>query len=140
MSVCACCQGTRAFHSVYSRQGAWAVGCPHCAGCGFEPAQRAVHPSMLLRNVRSGKIWAVYAWYPADNNWGIHRMKPAKRGSPYVWQILHRTTEQLLDEKQWVLAGYGDAWDHEKMESDPLRPVARIPGPSAGCGAAPARP
>jgi hypothetical protein len=47
-------------------------------------------------------------------------MVPSRRGGHYVWQIIHRTADDLLDEHRWTHVGFGDAWDHALMESDAL--------------------
>jgi hypothetical protein len=118
---CICCDGTG-----YSRgQITYAhVGiCPRCNKSGIEPDHPTVHNGLTLRNVRSGKVWVVYGSYPNDE-WGIHRMKSSRRGGHYVWQIIVRPARQLLDDRRWRPIGFGDAWDHTLMESDPLREAA----------------
>jgi hypothetical protein len=117
VSACALCGGTGRAVNTY-----W-VGdrCGRCQRTGEEPAGPLIHPGLLLRNVRSGKVWAVYSIYPSLT-WGIHRMIPTRKPGRryYTWQIILRPEEELLDPKRWVPIGFGDAWDHEKMESDPL--------------------
>lgn len=117
--ACRFCDGKRHVSTAYDRHDAL---CPRCRGLGAEPDAAHIHTSLLLRNVRSGKVWAVYTQY--EHDWGIHRMKPNRSRTYYVWQILHRDEADLLDERLWTAAGFGDAWDHAAMESDPLRPKA----------------
>lgn len=52
-------------------------------------------------------------------------MKVARTGEDYVWQILIRPESELLDTSRWATAGFGDAWDHAKMETDPLAAAKR---------------
>lgn len=115
---CPCCKGEGGVSTAYDRQGVFFVSCPRCNGALVDPGPR-IHSSLLLRNVRSGKAWAVYGDYPPDE-WGLHRMKPARCRRYYVWQIIIRPEHELLDGRRWTVAGYGDAWEHDKMESDPL--------------------
>jgi hypothetical protein len=128
--ACTFCHGGEHWATTAYNKSGW-FKCPRCGGTGIEPERPLIHSSLLLRNVRSGKVWAVFGWYEgmrhpdgtverAAGDWGIHRMKPSRLGSWYVWQIIHRTTEQLLDTRRWIPVGFGDAWDHVKMESDPL--------------------
>lgn len=118
MSACVCCGGTghTGARITYTHVGI----CPRCHKTGIEPDGPLVHAGLVLRNRRSGKVWAVYGSYEAGD-WGIHRMKPSRSGRHYVWQILLRPTVELLDESRWTPVGFGDAWDHALMESDPLR-------------------
>jgi hypothetical protein len=113
---CALCEGEAAGQQrwAYTRH---ANPCPRCRGTGSEPDAPLVHAALLLRNVRSGKVWAVFGDYP--NDWGLHRMKPSCRPgrSYYVWQIIHRPESELLTPTRWVFAGCGDAWDHALMET-----------------------
>jgi hypothetical protein len=121
---CACCDGGGQVEGIaYLGGGVFYKGCPRCAGSGTEPNQPACHVGLLLRNRRSGRVWAVYGRY-GDGVWGVHRMIPSRAGHRrYVWQIILRPEHEMLDERRWSRAGFGDAWDHERMESDPL-PVA----------------
>lgn len=118
MESCGFCQGKLYVHTAYSRGGGDSEArCPRCAQTGLEPAERLIHASLLLRNVRSGKVWAVYGDYP-HGIWGIHRFKLARSASRFVWQILQRPATELLDEKRWIEIGFGDAWDKELMETE----------------------
>lgn len=119
--TCRCCNGLGHTNGriTYARMpGGW-ERCGRCDETGVEPDGPTVHPGLALRNVRSGKVWVVYGIYFPDD-WGIHRMKPAKHGGHYVWQILIRPGGELLDERRWAFVGFGDAWNHDLMESDPL--------------------
>lgn len=119
---CVCCGGAghTASRITYNRMpGGWET-CSRCKGSGVEPAAPVIHTGLVLRNVRSGKVWAVYGSYPPDE-WGIHRMKPARSGGHYVWQIIIRPERELLDTSRWSFVGFGDAWDHDLMEADALR-------------------
>jgi hypothetical protein len=114
--ACICCGGTGSNTKItYAHLGI----CPRCDKSGVEPELPPVHVGLVLRNVRSGKVWAVYGSYE-DGEWGIHRMKPSRRGGHYVWQIILRPARELLDESRWVRVGFGDAWNHQLMEADAL--------------------
>jgi hypothetical protein len=139
---CGFCDGTTSVHTVYNRSGGggiFSARCPRCGGSGREPSAPCIHPSLLLRNVRSGKVWAVYSVYngaqaapPTDHEraWGIHRMIPDRVcAGHYVWQIRVLGEDVLLNTRRWVPIGFGDAWDHDAMEATPL--AAR---PSRGGG------
>lgn len=111
---CILCSGSGYSTNVYVKG-----ACPRCKATGVEPADPPLHPGMLVRNRRSGKVWAVFADY-SGNEWGVHRFKPSVRGGHYVWQIQVRTAEQLLDTRRWTAIGVGDAWNHELMKTDPV--------------------
>jgi hypothetical protein len=124
---CKCCEGKRGVadrivyvRSPYSGRGT----CPRCKGSGVEPPERHLHPGLVLENVRSGKRWVIYADYGEGlwdaRRWGIHRFKAAKHGGHYVWQIKLTRADLLLDERRWREVGFGDAWNHDLMRSDPL--------------------
>jgi hypothetical protein len=126
--TCAFCGGNEYWTRTAYDKSVWSK-CPRCGGSGVEPETPVIHSSLLLRNVASRRVWAVFAFYDGyvgpggttrGPTWGIHRMKPARGGGCYVWQIIHRTEQALLDPRRWQPAGFGDAWDHEKMEADPL--------------------
>lgn len=121
------CDGTTTVHNTYTRISIFGQKCPRCDGTGVEPEQPRIHLGLILRHPRSGKMWAVYGSYgyeqakPNDGTpgWGIHRMIPSRAGhARYVWQIRVFTERRLL---AWPVVGFGDAWMHDLMESDPLR-------------------
>jgi hypothetical protein len=125
-SDCAMCGGSGTVHNTYTRVSVFGQKCPRCDGAGVEPAEPKIHVGLLLRHPRSGKVWAVYGDYaashakPADGSrgWGIHRMIPSRRTrGHYVWQIRVFGERRLL---QWNVVGFGDAWQHDLMEADPL--------------------
>lgn len=128
--VCSCCDGTQSIHTAYTHMGPFHGLCPRCEGSGFEPAEHRIHQGLVIRHPRSRKVWAVYGSYEGGQArphhpgpaWGIHRMIPDRgRGGHYVWQIRVLSEAGLL---KWPVVGYGDAWDHTLMESDPLRTPA----------------
>lgn len=124
--ACAMCTGTGTTHNLYVTHSVFAAGCPRCGGTGVEPTTPVVHMGMVVAHPRRGTRWCVYGVYPGTlatpptdhaRAWGIHRMKPARRGGHYVWQIRVFGEDRLLT---WPVVGYGTAWDHALMESTPL--------------------
>jgi hypothetical protein len=121
------CAGSGQTHNKYVVHSVFASGCPRCAGTGREPAERRMHPGLLIRS-RTGHTWAVYGDYPGDlakpaapgeRAWGIHRFTPSRTGDRrYVWQIRVIPERTLL--ARWYDAGFGDAWDHEAMNTPSL--------------------
>ena len=127
---CRCCGGRNYSDGVgdrinYVRMPSGFGTCPRCKD-GVEPEGRVLHPGLILENRRSGKRWAIFADYgegwPGDRRWGIHRFRPSRRGGHYVWQIKMLPAVTLLDGKRWREVGFGDAWNHDLMQSDPLPP------------------
>ncbi len=129
-AACGFCAGTgKAKYTAYTRNGVFHVECVRCGSTGVEPLGPKLHPAVLLRNRRSQKVWAIYGEYvgeqatppaPGERAWGIHRMIPDRvNQGHYVWQIRVMPERVLL--ANWEQIGYGDAWEHDLMESDPLR-------------------
>jgi hypothetical protein len=124
--TCTMCDGTGNSPVTYVTHSTFQGTCPRCKGSAEEPAEPTIHAGLVLAHPRSRKRWAVYGIYPGnlatpptthDRAWGIHRMKPAKHGGRYVWQIRVMGEDRLLT---WDPVGYGTAWDHDLMESAPV--------------------